>query len=74
MALTSCASTEVVYADISKSFSSVNHICLIERLGSSGFDRASLAWLEDFLASRCQRVIAGACFSELGMVCSGVPQ
>ena len=65
--------TDVVYLDFSKAFDSVNH-CLIEKLRYAGIGGLLLAWFNNYLEGRLQRVVISGAHSDLLPVTSGVPQ
>jgi hypothetical protein len=65
---------DIVYLDFSKAFDCIPHSLLIHKLTSMGFSGNILAWLNNYLSNRRQRVVLkGACSSYLH-VRSGVPQ
>ena len=47
----------VVYIDFSKSFDSVTHSILLEKLAAHGLDRLTLCWIKKCLDGRVQRVV-----------------
>ena len=63
-----------VYLDFSKAFDSVNHSKLIEKLGYAGIGGTLLAWFNNYLEGRLQRVVINGAHSDLLPVTSGVPQ
>jgi hypothetical protein len=65
---------DMVYLDFSKAFDKVPHKRLMKKLEAKGTDKKVLAWVEDWLCNRTQRVRVGAEFSEPGTVEFGVPQ
>ena len=65
---------DVVYTDLEKAFDKVHHKILLQKLKNFKFDDAVLAWIEDFLAHRKQRVKIGECVSDWSEVVSGIPQ
>jgi hypothetical protein len=69
------ATVRVVLFDFKKAFDLIDHHILIRKLHSYDFSDAVISWITDFLTSRKQRVKLGQdCFSEWGMVPTGVPQ
>jgi len=66
--------SDVVYLDYRKSFDSVPHQRLLEKLKEFGIKGKLRAWLEDFLMSRTMTVGVRGAFSQLQAVLSGVPQ
>ena len=67
-------SVDVLYLDFSKAFDKVNHQMLLAKLKAAGVEGKLLAWLEDWLLGRRQRVVVNGEKSEWAMVVSGVPQ
>jgi hypothetical protein len=67
-------SAVVVFLDFSKAFDRVSHKLLKIKLKSYGFTGKLLAWLENFLQDRKQRVVIGQYESDWVDVLSGVPQ
>ena len=59
---------------MSKAFDSVNHSKLIEKLRYAGIGGSLLAWLNNYLEGRLQRVVINGAHSDLLLVTSGVPQ
>ena len=66
--------TNVVWLDFSKAFDSVNHSKLIEKLRYAGIGGSLLAWFNNYLEARLQRVVINGAYSDLLPVTSGVPQ
>ena len=64
----------VVFCDISKAFDCVWHNGLLFKLRSMGIKGDLLAWFEDYLHIRKQRVILNGISSEWGNIKAGVPQ
>jgi len=66
--------TDVIYFDLSKAFDSVPHKLLIHKLQSFGICGKLLAWIENYLTNRVQRVSFNGANSDWLPVTSGVPQ
>ena len=65
---------DTVYFDLSKAFDSVPHRLLIHKLKSFGIHGTLLAWIQNYLTHRRQRVTINGSNSEWLTVTSGVPQ
>ena len=65
---------DVIYTDLEKAFDKVHHKILIQKLKNLQFDVNVLAWIEDFLTRRKQRVKIGDTVSDWSEVVSGIPQ
>ena len=65
---------DTVYFDLSKAFDSVPHRLLIHKLKSFGIHSSLLAWIENYLTNRRQRVTLNGTHSDWLKVTSGVPQ
>jgi len=65
---------DVVYLDFQKAFDKVPHRRLIHKLRMHGVAGNVLAWIEDWLTNRRQRVGINGYFSGWRSVVSGVPQ
>ena len=65
---------DIIYLDFSKAFDRVPHSRLIYKLESYGFNKCIIAWIQNWLNSRVQRVVLNGSASEWSMVCSGIPQ
>ena len=65
---------DVIYLDFAKAFDSVPHKRLLRKLQGYGINGKLLAWIQDFLQGRQQRVIYNDEASEWTHVMSGVPQ
>ena len=63
-----------MYLDFSKAFDSVNHSKLIETLRYAGIGGTLLAWFNNYLEGRLQRVVINDSHSDLLPVTSSVPQ
>ena len=66
--------TDLIYLDFSKAFDSVPHNLLILKLKSFGFCGSLLAWFDNYLTGRTQRVVLDGSCSGWLPVHSGVPQ
>ena len=64
----------IVFCDISKAFDRVWHKGLLFKLRSIGFSEHIVAWFEDYLHSRQQRVCIKGVSSTWKFVTAGVPQ
>ena len=65
---------DVVYLDFQKDFDKVPHKRLLHKLKMHGIKGKVVAWIEDWLINRKQRVGINGCFSGWQPVASGVPQ
>ena len=65
---------DTIYLDFAKAFDSVPHQRLLLKLESYGVGSHILAWIEDFLVGRRQRVCVNSSYSDFADVLSGVPQ
>ena len=72
--LDSGKSVDVAYFDYSKAFDKVSHRLLLIKLKAYGIDGRLLAWLEDYLRDRKQRVVVGNAKSLWEEVVSGTTQ
>ena len=61
--------------DYRKAFDIIDHGILVDKVGNLDIPRSIVNWIIDFLSHRTQRVkLAKGCYSEWGLVPSGVPQ
>jgi len=65
---------DVVYLDFQKAFGKVPHQRLLHKIKVHSVMGNVLAWIEDWLTNRKQRVGVNGCFSGWRSVTSGVPQ
>ena len=72
--LDSGKSVDVAYFDYAKAFDKVSHRLLLLKLRAYGIDGRLLAWLENYLADRKQRVVVGNAKSAWLEVVSGTTQ
>ena len=70
----SCNQVDAVFLDFSSAFDRVSHNKLISKLHKLGIRGNILAWVQDFLWLRQQRVVFHGAFSEWTVIYSGVPQ
>ena len=66
--------TEACVIDCSKAFDKVNHNKLLKKLAHYGVSYQLIAWMEDFLSRRYQKVVVNREESTESPVTSGVPQ
>ena len=64
----------MILLDFSKAFDKVPHKRLLLKVACCGIAGSILAWIEDFLHSRTQKVVLGGQSSCWAPVTSGVPQ
>ena len=67
-------SVDAVFLDFAKAFDKVSHLHLIQKLHLYGIHSQITSWIEDFLTTRQQRVVAGGETSKWLDVTSGVLQ
>ena len=65
---------DVANLDYKKAFDSVPHQILLQKLHGLGICGKVLAWIEQFLIGRKQRVVISGTKSMWGPVLSGIPQ
>jgi hypothetical protein len=66
--------TEACVLDFSKAFDKVNHQKLLTKLSNLGVSFQIIAWIDDFLTNRVQKVVVDGEESSEAAVTSGVPQ
>jgi len=74
MAIKNVCCVDVAYIDFSKAFDSVCHSKFISKLEEFNFGGKVLAWIQNYLSNRTQRVKVGSSLSSFVSVISGVPQ
>jgi hypothetical protein len=65
---------DVIYTDFCKAFDTVPHKRLLHKLQAYGISGQLLAWIQDWLTDRVQRVVLGEHTAAWKSVLSGVPQ
>ncbi|KAI8484099.1 hypothetical protein Bbelb_382170 [Branchiostoma belcheri] len=65
---------QTLFADMSKAFDRVNHAILLQRVNDVVASPRMVAWLQNYLQGRTQRVAANGEFSSWRHLTSGVPQ
>ena len=65
---------DAVFLDFAKAFDKVPTVRLIKKLRAHGIRGKLLAWIENWLTGRRQRVVLNGAFSDWIAVLSGVPQ
>ena len=66
--------TGAVFIDLKKTFDTVDHGLLIEKLSQYGIDNLELLWFTDYLENRSQVVQYQNAFSMPCKISTGVPQ
>ena len=67
-------SVDIVYLDVRKAFDSVSHQKIIYKLSKYGIGGSLLAWIQNFLSNRVQRVKVGNAYSNPCTPTSGLAQ
>ena len=67
-------SVDIVYLDVRKAFDSVSHQKIIYKLRKYGIGGSLLAWIQNFLSNRVQRVKVGNAYSSPCTPSSGLAQ
>ncbi|KAJ7420701.1 hypothetical protein WISP_47391 [Willisornis vidua] len=67
-------SVDLVYLDFSKTFDTVSHNMLLEKLAAHSLDRGTLCWVRSWWDGRAQRVLVNGVVSSWCTVTSDVPQ
>ena len=65
---------DVVYLDLSKTFDTISHSILLEKLAAHGLHRCTLHWVKSWLDGQAQRVVVNGVASSWQMVTRGIPQ
>ena len=65
---------DIIYMDYRKTFDTVPHMRLMEKVKGYGFTENIVAWIEDFLTERKQKVIINGEVSKEKTIKSGIPQ
>ena len=66
--------TGALFIDFRKAFDTIDHVKLLEKLGSFGICDEEYYWMKDYLSNRQQSVSLGDILSDPQPVLSGVPQ
>ncbi|PKU41780.1 rna-directed dna polymerase from mobile element jockey-like [Limosa lapponica baueri] len=64
---------DVVYLDFSKSFDTISHSILLEKLAAHVLDGHTLRWVKNWLDGQAQRLVVSGVKSSRQAVTSGVP-
>ncbi len=64
----------MIYLDFSKSFDSVNHRLLLDKLRGCGIVPIVISWVECFFSRRTFQVNVNGTLSQMAEAISGVPQ
>ena len=65
---------KLIFLDLSKAFDKVWHTALLYKLKCLGIKGKLLAWLQDYLTGRVQRVSLGGILSDIVYILAGIPQ
>ena len=68
------ATLYIVYLDMSKAFSSINHNIFLQKLKAIWLVPSAVSWLNSYLSQRCQVVCINAALSDALPVVCGVSQ
>ena len=64
----------IVFVDFNKTFDSISHSVLLQKLPALGITGDLGLWINDYLTDRHQVTIVNGCCSSLSKVTFGVPQ
>lgn len=67
-------SVDVFYLDFIKTFDTVSHSILLEKLAAHAFDRCILCWIKNWLDAEAQRVVVNGVIFNWWLVFCGAPQ
>jgi len=65
---------DVVYLDFSKTFDTVPHSILLEKLAAHGLDGYTLCWIKKWMDGQAQKVVVNGVKYSWRLVMRGVPQ
>ncbi|RMC04271.1 hypothetical protein DUI87_19090 [Hirundo rustica rustica] len=65
---------DVAYLDFNKTFDTVSHSKLLDKLAAHDLDKSTLCWVKNWLDGRAQRVVVNGDASSWWPATSGVPQ